>query len=258
MDAFTSFTSLAGKNAVITGGGRGIGRAYARAFASAGATSVVADRDLASAQSVADEISASGGRAIAIATDVADSASIDALSAQVKADLGGADILVNNAAFFADIDMRPFYEIPDDEWDYAMRVNVTGCYRCAKALTAQLRAKGWGRIINISSSVVEMGRANYMHYVTSKSALVGMTRAMARELGEFGITVNAIMPGLVKTEVPRKTSNDEIMKQIAQQQCVKRVGAPEDIAAVVVFLATDAASFVTGQTILVDGGLYFR
>jgi NAD(P)-dependent dehydrogenase (short-subunit alcohol dehydrogenase family) len=258
MDAFTSFVSLAGKNAVITGGGRGIGRAYARAFAAAGATAIIAECDLASAQSVADEITASGGRALAIVTDVAEPASIGALSAQIESELGGADILVNNAAFFADIDMRPFYEIPDEEWEYAMRVNITGCYRCAKALTPQMRAKGWGRIINISSSVVEMGRANYMHYVTSKSALVGMTRAMARELGEFGITVNAVMPGLVKTEVPRKTSNDETMEQIAEQQCVKRVGATEDIAAMVVFLATDAASFVSGQTILVDGGLYFR
>ena len=258
MDAFTSFTSLAGKNAVITGGGRGIGRAYALSFASAGAVAIIADRDADTAQAVADEIVAMGGQAVAITTDVADSGSIQALSEQINSDLGGADILVNNAAFFADIDMRPFYEIPDDEWEYAMRVNITGCYRCAKALTPQFRAKGWGRIINISSSVVEMGRANYLHYVTSKSALVGMTRAMARELGKFGVTVNAVMPGLVKTEVPRKTSNDEIMKEIAAQQCVNRVGSPNDIAAVVVFLATDAASFVTGQTILVDGGLYFR
>ena len=127
MDAFTSFVSLAGKNAGITGGGRGIGRAYARTFAAAGAMAIIAERDLASAQSVADEITASGGRALAIVTNVAESASIGALSAQIESELGGADILVNNAAFFADIDMRPFYEIPDEEWEYAMRVNITGC-----------------------------------------------------------------------------------------------------------------------------------
>ena len=258
MNEFTSFTSLAGKNAVVTGGGRGIGRAYAKAFAAAGATSVIAERDLHSGQAVAEEIAADGGRAVAIATDVADTASVQEMSERVAGELGGADILVNNAAFFADIDMKPFHDIPDEEWDHAMNVNISGCFRCAKALTPQMRAKGWGRVVNISSSVVEMGRSNYMHYVTSKSALVGMTRAMARELGDFGITVNAVMPGLVKTEVSRKTTNDDVIKQIAAQQCVKRVGAPNDIAAVVVFLATESASFVTGQTILVDGGLYFR
>ena len=258
MDASTSFESLAGKNVVITGGGRGIGRAYAHSFAAIGARTIIAERDQASAYAVADEIIAAGGSARAITTDVADPGSIREMSAEVGGELGGADILVNNAAFFADIDMRPFYEIPDDEWDYAMQVNIGGCYRCAKALTPQFQAKGWGRIINISSSVVEMGRANYLHYVTSKSALVGMTRAMARELGGSGITVNAIMPGLVKTEVSRKTTNEETIRQITAQQCIQRVGTPDDIAAVVLFLATEAAGFMTGQTLLVDGGLYFR
>ena len=258
MDEFASFTSLAGKNVVITGGGRGIGRAYARAFAAAGAFSIVAERDPESGQAVVDEITADGGRGRAIMTDVANADSIQNMRDIVADELGGADILVNNAAFFADIEMRPFQDIPDEEWDHAMNVNISGSYRCAKALMPQMRAKGWGRIINISSSVVEMGRSNYLHYVTSKSALVGMTRAMARELGDFGITVNAVMPGLVKTEISRKTTNDDVMKEISAQQCVKRVGTPQDIAAAVLFLASDLASFISGQTILVDGGLYFR
>ena len=258
MDGITLDKEIAGKNVVITGGGRGIGRAYALAFAAAGAIPIIAEQDADNAGAVAAEITAGGGRALAITTDVADPAAIRAMSDQVATELGGADILINNAAFFADIDMRPFYEIPDDEWDYAMQVNIGGCYRCAKALVPHMRAKGWGRIVNISSSVVEMGRPNYLHYVTSKSALVGMTRAMARELGDFGITVNAVMPGLVMTGIPRKTATEESTRRIVDQQCVKRVGAPDDIAAIVLFLAGGAASFITGQTILADGGLFFR
>jgi 3-oxoacyl-[acyl-carrier protein] reductase len=145
-----------------------------------------------------------------------------------------------------------FDELPLEEWDRVMRVNVTGSFLCARAVIGPMRKAGWGRIINISSATVGMGRPNFLHYVTSNAAVVGMTRSMAREVGPHGITVNALMPGLTKTEV--EFAGDATFRSIVELQAIKRTETPEDLARVLLFLASPASGFITGQCIAVDGG----
>jgi len=253
-----TFSSLKDRVAIITGGGQGIGRAYAHRFAAEGAIPVIAEINTEAGQRVAGEIAQQGRDALAVETDVADAESVKNMVETTVARYGRADILVNNAAFFSKIEMRPFYEIPDEEWDLALRVNVSGCFLCAKAVLPHMRAHEWGRIINISSTVMDFGRAHYLHYVTSKSAMMGMTRSMARELGEFGITVNSVMPGLTITEVPRDTNSEQHMQDTVARQCIKRPERPEDVVGAIMFLCSDSAAFITGQSLVVDGGLYFR
>src|SRR5712692_8106043 len=158
--------------------------------------------------------------------------------------LGRLDILVNNAAVFSTITMKPFWELGQAEWDQLMAVNVRGVWLASKAVVPQMQRQRSGRIINISSAAILMGRPNYLHYIASKGAVFAMTRAMARELGDFGITVNTIAPGATFTEMPRA-------------QCIKRPEEPKDLVGTVVFLASDDAAFITGQTITVNGGLTF-
>ena len=191
-------------------------------------------------------------------TDVGDEASCNRLAAAALERYGRIDILVNNAAIFSTIKMRPFWEIPLAEWDELMGINVRGVWLAAKAVVPQMRKQGSGRIVNISSGVVFMGRPNYLHYVASKGAVVAMTRAMAKELGEFGINVNAITPGPVYTEVPRETVTPEQREAMIRAQSIKRAAAPQDLEGTVVFLCSEDAAFITGQTINVDGGLNFH
>lgn len=242
------------KVAVITGAGQGIGRAYAKAFAEQGAIAVIAERDGAAGERVAKEIQDAGGRSLAVQTDVADEASVlRAFDATLEA-FGRIDILVNNAAIFASLGRRTFDEIPLQEWDQVMRVNVTGSFLCAKAVAGPMRKAGWGRIINISSDTVPMGLPNFTHYVTSKAAVVGMTRCMARELGGHGINVNAVCPGLTDTEVDNPGRTDAVRQAVLDAQCLKRLEAPEDLIGTVLFLASSASDFITGQSFYVNGG----
>ncbi len=247
---------VADRVVVITGAGQGIGRELARQFAAAGAIVAIADLDLARAQAVAGEIMSAGGRALSLQVDVGDKASVDAMAQAILAAHGRIDVLVNNAAIFATLNKRAFDEIPLGEWEQVMRVNVTGVYLTACAVAPAMRAAGWGRIINISSTAVPRGVVNYLHYVTSKSALIGMSNSLARELGPHGITVNCIRPGSTATEVDR-THNPtiEFRTRLLDQQCLRRGQMPEDMVGMVMFFATPAAGFVTGQTIAVDGGL---
>ncbi|MFO1143028.1 MAG: SDR family oxidoreductase [Amaricoccus sp.] len=240
---------------LITGGGQGIGRELARQYAAAGAIPVVADLRLDTAERVKGEIVAAGGRASAAHVDIADAASLDALVCSVTEEHGRLDVLVNNAAIFATLDKRPFDELPLDQWELVMRVNITGPFLTTRAVLPLMRAAKWGRIINISSDAVTKGVANYLHYVTSKSAVIGMTNAMARELGPDGITVNCVRPGPVATEVER-THNPTVELRTRQlaQQCIPRGMEPPDLVGIVMFLSTPAASFITGQTIACDGG----
>jgi NAD(P)-dependent dehydrogenase (short-subunit alcohol dehydrogenase family) len=250
----TEFPSLAGRVAIVTGGGQGLGRAFAKAFAAAGATAVIADIDDNKAASVSAEIMKAGGKALAVETDVADEASVALMVEVVKDQLGRIDILVNNAAIFSTLKMRPFEKIPLDEWERVLRVNVTGAFLCARAVLPAMRRRKWGRIINISSGAVALGRPNYLHYITSKAALIGMSRAMARELGPAGITVNAILPGATFTEIKRKTVTPAQKKKIIAMQCIPRAETPPDLVGTVLFLSSDASAFITGQSINVDGG----
>ncbi|WP_028056086.1 SDR family NAD(P)-dependent oxidoreductase [Sphingobium bisphenolivorans] len=241
---------------VITGGGQGIGRELSRQFAAAGAIVAIADLNLAAARSVEGEIVAAGGRGLALQVDVADKASVDAMAQAILDAYGRIDVLVNNAAIFATLNKRPFDQIPLGEWEQVMRVNITGVFLTSCAVVPAMRQAGWGRIINISSDAVNKGVPNYLHYVTSKSALIGMTNSMARELGPHGITVNCIRPGGVATEVERTHNpTEEIRASLLTQQCLPRGQMPEDLVGIVMFFATPAAGFITGQTIAADGGM---
>jgi NAD(P)-dependent dehydrogenase (short-subunit alcohol dehydrogenase family) len=240
---------------IVTGSGQGIGREFARQFAAAGATLVIADLNLDNANSVVAEIEAAGGKAMAVAVDVSDKASVDAMAAAVLEKFDRIDVLVNNAAIFATLEKGPFEQIPLNVWEKVMKVNITGVFLCACAVAKPMRKQGWGRIINIASDSVPKGVANYLHYVTSKAALIGMTNSMARELGTAGITVNCIRPGSVATEVDRTANQTvESRKRIVDMQCIPRVMVPTDLVGLVMFLSTPAASFITGQTIACDGG----
>jgi NAD(P)-dependent dehydrogenase (short-subunit alcohol dehydrogenase family) len=239
---------------VITGAGQGLGRAFAHAFAGAGAIPVVAELDAAKAERVAAEIAAEKRRALAIACDVGDAGSVEAMAKRVLSELGRIDILINNAAIFSTLTMRPFDEIPLDEWERVMRVNVTGAFLCARAVAPVMRRANWGRIVNMSSGAVTLGRPNYLHYIASKSALIGMTNSMARELGPYGITVNAILPGPVFTEIPRVTVTPAQKEKLVAAQCIQRSQTPDDLIGTMLFLASDTSAFLTGQSITVDGG----
>jgi NAD(P)-dependent dehydrogenase (short-subunit alcohol dehydrogenase family) len=240
---------------VITGAGQGIGRELARQFAAAGAIPIIADVQLENAERVKVEVEARGGRAMAVMVDVADEGSVNAMIAAVLAEHGRVDVLINNAAIFAALEKRKFEHIPLDEWDRVMRVNINGPLICARAVAPIMRKAGWGRIINIASDAVPKGVMNYMHYVTSKSAMIGFTNAMARELGEDGINVNCIRPGAVATEVDRAVNPTRDLKQMQiAQQCIKRGMEPPDLVGLMLFLSAPASSFITGQTIACDGG----
>jgi 3-oxoacyl-[acyl-carrier protein] reductase len=195
-----------------------------------------------------------GGKALAVRTDVADQASVELMARVVEDQCGRIDTLVNNAGIFSTLEMRPFEKIPLDEWERVLRVNVTGPFLCARAVLPAMRKRKRGRIINIASAAVQLGRPNYLHYITSKSALIGMSRSMARELGGDGITVNAIMPGATFTEIERKTVTPEQKQRIVAMQCIPRAETPDDLVGTVLFLASDHASFITGQTLNLDGG----
>ena len=244
--------SVADKVVVITGAGQGIGRSFAKAFASAGARVVIAERNAEKARAVEQEIASGNGQALVVETDVADEGSVNQMAAKADASFGRADVLINNAAIFSTLEMRPFDQIPIQEWEQVLRVNVTGPFLCARA--PLMRKNKWGRIINMASGAVTLGRPNYLHYIASKAALAGMTHSMARELGPDGITVNAVLPGATYTEIPRKTVTPEQKERIIAMQSIPRSQVPDDLIGVVMFLASDASAFMTGQELTVDGG----
>ena len=240
---------------IITGGGQGLGRAYAHAFGAAGARVAIAEINGEMADAVAGEVEAAGGAAVAITTDVGDPQSVEAMVAAVRAKFGRVDVLINNAAIFTAIKMQDFDAITFEEWEEVIRVNLTGSYWCARTVVPHMRERNWGRIVNVSSATVTMGRPFYLHYVTSKAGLIGLTRSLAREVGKDGITVNTVLPGATYTEIPRETVTEAQKQAIVGMQCIQRPEEPKDLVGVVMFLASDASGFVTGQSITVDGGL---
>lgn len=254
--SLAEMVSLVGRTAIITGASQGIGAEFARMFAAAGAKVVLADVNLGKAEEIVAEITESAGKGSAIAceVDVSDEAMVARMVALTKETYGCVDVLVNNAALFSTLKMQSFDEIPLDVWNRVMQVNVNGTFLCSRAVAPLMRKAGFGRIINISSGAINLGRPNYLHYITSKAALVGMTRSMARELGPHGITVNAILPGSTVTEIERETVTPEQRMQIVARQCINRSQRPSDLVSTVLYLALPATGFVTGQSITVDGG----
>jgi 3-oxoacyl-[acyl-carrier protein] reductase len=241
---------------IITGAGQGIGREFARQFAAAGAIPILADQNLGNAQQVEREIDRSGGRSLALEVDIGDKQSLDAMVSQVINRFGRINVLINNAAIFATLQKRSFDQIPLEEWNKVLHVNITGTFLSICAVLPFMKEAGWGRIVTVSSNSVRKGVPNYLHYVASKSAIIGMTNSMARELGPHGITVNCIRPGAVATEVERAV-NTTPERRAAQmnEQCLPRGMVPPDLVGLAMFLSSPASGFITGQTIACDGGM---
>jgi NAD(P)-dependent dehydrogenase (short-subunit alcohol dehydrogenase family) len=242
--------------AVVTGAARGIGQAYCLALAREGAGIVAADI-LSCAQTVA-KVQETGGDALGITVDVADAQSTQAMAAQALQRFGRIDILVNNAAVYGGLQLTPFEQIPEAEWDHVMAVNVKGLWLCCKAVIPSMKQQGYGKIINISSDTIWMGIPLFLHYVTSKGAVFAFTRALARELSGTGIAVNTITPGYTMTEAAQGIGDPETVARIRgwvlDQQIIKRQEEPSDLAGTVIFLASEDSDFITGQTINVNGG----
>ncbi len=241
------------KSVIITGGGGKIAKAYATAFATEGAK--LALPDIASADQVVNSIRGMGGTAITMDCDVSSENSVKAMAQEVVRQFGTIDILINNAAYFMGVWKGPFWEMSVAEFDKAMAVNVRGSWLCAKVVAPYMQRQGRGKIINISSNVALTGNPNYIHYVASKGALIAMTRAMARELGDWHICVNTVTPGFVVTE--GRQVDPEYEKIRAQQRSIKRTQVESDLVGTVMFLASSESDFMTGQLLNVDGGYHF-
>ena len=241
---------LAGRVIIVTGAGQGIGKVYALGLAAEGATVIATD--LTDPVPVAAQIAADGGTAISRAADVTDAAAVAALVDAAIDRFGTVHGLVNNAAMFTVLAPKPFYEIDSAEWDRVMQVNTRGSFECAKAVVPVMRRQAYGKIINIASGTLFKGSPGMMHYVASKGAVVAMTRVMARELGADGICVNAIAPGYTESEMAAE--HTKYSGPTVESRCFKRPETPEDLVGTLVFLCAAESDFVTGQTIVVDGG----
>ena len=233
------------------------GAVYAHYFAAQGAIPVIADINGDNANSVRDEITAKGAKALAVQVDVASEESANAMAKAALDAFGRIDVLINNAAVFSRITMAPFWELPGDEWLRAVDVNVNGAFWCSRAVVRHMIDARWGRIVNVSSGTTILGRPNYLHYITTKSAMIGMTRSMAREVGPYGITVNTFWPGVMQTEVERPSVPREMFARFTENQCLPRQGTIHDLAKAMMFLCSDEAAYISGQGMLVDGGNNF-
>jgi 3-oxoacyl-[acyl-carrier protein] reductase len=232
--------------AIVTGGARGLGRAYVDGLQGAGFDVVVGD-----------VIETDAGD-LSVRVDVSDQASTEAMAAVVVERFGRIDVLVNNAGYFTEIVKKPFEELSVEEWDHAFAVNVRGTWLCCRAVAPTMKAQRSGKIVNTSSMTVPSGIPGFLHYVASKSAIVGLTRALARELGEWGIAVNTISPDYVPHDAEYAGRQPEMAAFIANQRAFKRDQVPEDLVGTILFLAGHGSDFVTGQDIWVNGGRLFN
>jgi NAD(P)-dependent dehydrogenase (short-subunit alcohol dehydrogenase family) len=252
---------LKGKVAIITGAAQGIGAAFATGYAKEGAKLVIAD--IVDGNNTVNDVAKAGSEAIFVETDVTYQDQCDAMVKAALDHFGTVDILVNNAAMYANIIKKPFEEITTEEWNRLMEVNATGPFHCTKSVFPVMRAKG-GKIINVASSVAFEGAAGMPHYVASKGAVVAFTRAMARELGAYNININSLAPGYTQSEASikiqkhRQDEGPDPEQLMLQKRCLKRTETPTDLVGTAIFLASGMSDFITGQLILCDGGSFFH
>lgn len=245
-------SDLTGKTAIVTGASRGIGAEIAKRFAEAGANIVVNySGSQQKAEAVVDSIQEKGGKAIAVKANVADAVAVKAMVEETMSVFGTVDILVNNAGITRDNLMM---RMKDDEWDDVINTNLKGVFICTKAVTRQMMKQRSGRIVNIASIVGVMGNAGQANYVASKAGVIGLTKTTARELASRGITANAVAPGFITTDMTDQL-NEDIQKSMMSQIPLGRFGKPEEVAKAALFLASDEASYMTGQTLHLDGGM---
>lgn len=248
---------LAGRVVIVTGGAHGIGRTYCEGLAREGARVVVADVDGAAATAVADALCASGLEALAIGTDVSDEASAVAMAERTLERFGRIDVLVNNAAIFSTIPIRrvPIEEITLAEWEQVMAVNLRGVFLASRAVLPAMKRQRAGKIINIASATAFSGSPTRIHYVASKGGVLAFTRTLAREVGPYGITVNALAPGATLSE--EHPTDDDLRRheRRVQGQALRRVETPADLVGTLLYLASSDSDFMTGQALVVDGGL---
>jgi len=243
--------------AVVTGAARGLGRSFAMRLAQEGAKVMAMNiamrpKDREDLDETVKQIKALGGEAVSFQGDVTDEGATRAMAeATVKA-FGKVDILINNAAIYDGLKRRPFYEIDPDEWDLVMKVNVKGAFLCTRAVFPFMRDQGYGKIINIASEVFFTGSHGFAHYVASKGGIIGLTRALAIELGPHRICINCVAPGFTDTEASRGIA--DVIKYDTSKTPLGRVVKPEDLTGAALFLASPESDFITGQTVLVDGG----
>lgn len=242
---------LHNKTAVITGGARGIGRAIAEEFVREGARVVILDLNKGNFDAAVAELKVNNGDACGFILDVTDSAAVEAVFTKVVEDLGGIDILVNNAGITADAQL---YKMTEEQWDKVIAVNLKGVFNCSREAIKIMREKQVGTIINISSVVGLYGNFGQVNYAATKSGVIGMTKSMAKEVGRKNITVNAICPGFIETEMTAQMP-EKVLTMMQEKAPLNRLGKPADIARACVFLASEDASFITGAVLSVDGGI---
>ena len=248
---------LAERVAIVTGAGRGLGRAYATAFATEGAAVVVAEIDEVAGRATADLITAGGGRSLAITTDVVSVGSVDEMVAGTLEAFGRIDVLVNNAAIYDGIRCAPVEALTVEEWDRVLAVNVRGAWNGVRAVVPTMKRQGSGKIVNVASGTVLGGTPYMLHYVASKGAIVAMSRALARELGPYGITVNTLVPGLTDSGARKVWDVPDGAPQVRSTPSLERRLTPDDIVGAAVFLASTDSDMMTGQLLVINGGTTF-